>query len=113
MRAGGKHREPVLGRPLGDLLPQRPQLGLGLLGRLDHGRGDLDERLEQLGLDPFRRFAEDAREAVACGLERLRVDEHQLLLHPKRPSRSRAEAAEIHGYLPRTPCTGRPAASHA
>ena len=115
MGARGQHCEPVRRRLLGHFVPQQAQLRLGLLRSLDHGRRDLDERLEQLGLDPCRRLAEHAREPVPRRLECLHVDEHQLFLDAERPRRRRTEAAEIHEapYLPRTPCTGRPAASHA
>ncbi len=109
MRADGDDRKAMLRRALGHLVPERPELCLDLLRRLQHGRRDLDERLEELLLDPVGRLAEDARPAVAGGQKRLRIDEHQLLLDAERPRRRRAEAH----YLPRTPCTGRPAASHA
>src|SRR5256885_14538373 len=70
-----------------------------MVGGLDDLRRDLDERLEQLGLDSLRRLAEHAREAVSRRLERLRVDEHELFLDPERPRRGRAEAAQVHGLL--------------
>ncbi len=90
---------------------QRAQLALHLVRSRDDRCRDLHERLEQLRLDPLGRLAEDARPAVARRLERLRVDEQQLLLDAERPRRRRAVTG-LH-YFPRTPCTGRPAASHA
>ena len=83
MRARGDDGVPVLRRSLRDLAPQRAQLRLDLVRRLAHRRRDLDERFEQLRQDPFRRFTEHARPAVARRQKRLRVDKHELFLHPE------------------------------
>ena len=46
------------------------------------------------------------------GLERLGVEDHHLLLDAERERRRLPEVSFDHA-LPRMPCTGRPAASHA
>ena len=89
---------------------------LARLGRIgaDPGR-QLDDGGVQLQLERAGQLC--ARERLdqvvdrRCEVERLRVEEHRLLLDPDRPRRARAEALLDHARL--TPWTGRPAASQA
>src|SRR5207247_11176661 len=78
------------------------------------GRRELDEALEDLRLDALARRADDPREARP-DVERPGVDEEQLLLDAERPrlGAPEPEALGFVSHFPRTPCTGRPDASHA
>jgi hypothetical protein len=97
--------------PRGELASQPPQRSAHFLRASDDRRRDLDDALEELGLHALRRLADDTRKG-RCRVERLGVDENELLLHTERPRRRGAEA-RVDQDLPRIPCTGRPAASHA
>ena len=116
MRAGRRDREAVLAGDANRRCAQLAQRG----GRLGHVcadvRVELDDRRVQLGLEragqvePFR-LAHDHADSRRR-LERLGVEDHQLLLDTERVRRRLAEVGFDH-VLPRMPCTGRPAASHA
>ena len=107
MRAGGEDRRAVLGRPRRDLASQPHELRERLVRVRAHRRRDLDDAGEELGLEARAGIGHDLGKE-RHGLERLRIDEEQLLLHADRSRRGVAEA-----HLPRMPCTGRPAASQA
>src|SRR5256885_9738439 len=68
MRGCREHGEAVRRRPLGRLVPERAQLGFGFFRRLDGGRRDLNERLEQLGLDPVRSEEHTSELQSPCNL---------------------------------------------
>ena len=103
MRAGRGDREALARSGLADDAAQPDELVLRLGRRLADGRVRLDQAGEELGLQPFR-----PEQPLDAGgeLERLRVEEHQLLLDAQRQPDGRT-------YFPRTACTGRPAASQA
>ena len=111
--------ETLIGSLDGDVLPgvvktelfaQPPELRKrGLRVRHDR-RGQLGEAFEQLRLEALRRRGDHAGEG-GRRLERGSVDEDHLLLDAERPRWSYAEPM-LHD-LPRIPCTGLPAASHA
>src|SRR4029078_1489534 len=91
------------------LSPQAAQLRKSRIGTGTDRRGDLDQALEELGLQLGSRLADDARE-FGCRVEGRAVDEEELLFDAQRVGTLAAEAV---GHEARTPCTGRPAASHA
>ena len=116
MRTGGRKSQAVLGRKLRGGATQPAQARNRLLDRLAHRRRQLDHGGVQLGLERSRQVAlrRAAHEHVdrRRGLERRGVQDHQLFLDPERERRAIAEVSLDH-VLPRMPCTGRPAASHA
>ena len=116
MGAGSRDREAVCGRDLGRRGTQRSQTHNRLVDRFAHRRRQLDDRRVELRLERARQIAPTgaAQEQLdAChGPERPDVEDHQLFLHSERERRALAEVSLDH-VLPRMPCTGRPAASHA
>src|SRR5438874_5630046 len=113
VRARGVEPDVLCRAPVGELLSKPPQrLEHPVRVREDRSR-NLDDAFEELRLHALGGLPNDAREG-GLRLERLRVDEDEFLLHAERPRRRRAEARHEFGQaLPRTPWTGRPAASHA
>ena len=114
MRTGRREHEPVGPRdPVGGCAQHAQRAD-----RLVHGRADAGVQLHdggvQLGLQRARQRepGSSAEENVDSGrrLERLRVENHQLLLDAER---ERGRLAEMRLDHLRMPCTGRPAASHA
>ena len=81
----------------------------------DVGR-QLDDGGVQLGLETTRQIellgTAHERVDACCRLERLRVEDHHLFFDAERKRRGLAEMSFDHA-LPRMPCTGLPAASHA
>ena len=102
---GGSDREPA---PLGNRLHDLVDVGRGRRVQLDDGREELGLQLRRgRGLPGFAQEHVDARRER----EGLGVEDHQLLLDADCPGSAGAEVLLDH--LPRTPWTGRPAASHA
>jgi len=95
---------------LGDRCPHPLELRESGPGAGDGGSRELDEALEDLGLDALVSLADHAREARGR-IQRRGIDEEELLLDPQRPGLGAAEP--VLNHLPRTACTGRPAASQA
>ena len=109
VRAGRVQRGTERLRSGEELSTQAAQLGEGRVGIGNDRRGDLDQALEELGFQLIGRLADDARED-RCRVEGRAVDEEELLLDAKCVGKLASEAV---GHEARTPCTGRPAASHA
>ncbi len=107
MRADGNSRRSDLGRLPYDFGSEPLQLGQYLVRVAADRRRGLDEAGEELGLQPFVRLRHDLLEHRSC-LQRLGVDEEQLLLDAERERRGAAPA-----HSGRTACTGLPAASQA
>jgi hypothetical protein len=116
MRRGRGDREPLPLRGGGRGAAQQPQrlLGRGSVGA--HARRRLEHGREQLGLQHTRKLDPrhtgedpvDRRDLV----ERAGVEDHQLLLDAERERDALAERVWDH-VAALTPCTGRPAATHA
>ena len=89
------------------------------VGGLGHGLADvrvrLEHRGEELGLQPpgqLETFDAAQQPVDRCDLlEGRGVDDHQLFFDTERKRRALAEVNFDHAVL--TPCTGRPAATHA
>jgi len=109
---GRMQRDSVRARPVGKLGAKRLERSEDGLGVRQDGRCQLDQALEQLRLQALPRLTDDPREG-GNRLERLRVDEKDLLLDAERPRRRSAEPVDHGLVLPRTAWTGRPAASQA
>ena len=89
-----------LWRRLGDVAPQPAQLAVDVGRRLADRRRDLEHRLHQLRADALVELAvlrgREHRVHVLDEVERLRVEEHVLLLDPERERLGRAEAVVEH-----------------
>ena len=88
------------------------ELGEDGVGVGADSRRRLDEACEDLGLEPGTRRRHDLVEQRRR-LERLRIDEEQLLLDAERERRRATPAHSVRITAARTACTGRPAASQA
>ena len=92
MRAGAGDHRSALGRRVAQRRPEPARVLDCLRDRARHVRGDLDHRLEQLGLDPalvrggFRDLVEARDELVALLVEQL-----ELLLDAQAEGRAFAE----------------------
>ena len=99
--------------PFGDLRPHPGQVGVDGRRVRHHWSRELDQALEHLRLGARVSLADHPREACS-GVERVGVDEEELLLDAQRPRLGFAEPVlGFVSHLPRTACTGRPAASQA
>ena len=89
--AGRADREAVVARGARRDPPQLAQLRAGLARRLAGGRGDLEHRLHQLGLHVARSLGDGLEHGLDAvdELERLGIDDHELLFDPQRVARAR------------------------
>ncbi len=100
MRAGRAHAHVLLPRDVGDVAPDAQQLLPHARRRVADRRGDLEDRLHQLGVDPrlelVARDRLEHRVDVLDEVERLAVEQHVLLLDAERVRVALAELVIEH-----------------
>ena len=89
MGSGGRDHHPLGPRRVVDLAAQRPQLIARLVGVGARVGRDLEHRFHQLGLDLAGGGRLEQRLDRVDQLERLPVEDHQLLFDPDRVRRAR------------------------
>nr|WP_200860944.1 hypothetical protein [Agrococcus pavilionensis] len=109
-RADARRDEPPPLRDPADRAPEPAHGAIGGLGRLEHGRGELELRLQELVADARRRIGrahlgDDLRRDVD-GVEGRGVEQHDLLLDPEGAGRRSCRPRCRHGRDSRTRRSG-------